>query len=77
MDSIIDWLLDLCKDQMFELYGCLDFNMREFCFANGYWSWDNIVSPEGFVLDGIPVISFKDLQSACDVLGLDIDCMKY
>lgn len=73
-------MLDLfkkCNDWMYHNVNCVDWNMEEYCWINGYWSWDDTVDADGNIVDSIKVITRKDLQEACDSLGIDIDCKNY
>ena len=49
----------------------------EFCYDNGFCSWEDIIDDEGNVVDSLRVITRKDLQECCDAIGIDFDCMNY
>lgn len=60
-----------------EQCGSVKCDIVEFCYLNGYWSWDDTIDPDGNIVDSIAVISRRDLQDACDVLGIEFDVFNY
>ena len=72
MASLIHYINDLWYRE-----GCVDADVQLYCWVNGHWSWDDIIDSDGNTLDSIKVITKADLQSACDELGLDIDCLNW
>ena len=57
--------------------GCVDADIQLYCWINGHWSWEDTVDFDGNILDSIKVITRANLQSACDELGLEIDCLNW
>ena len=70
---MLEYLFRICEDVMWREYGCIDFNMREYCWANGHWHYDEIADGDGNIVDYSPVINAYDIQEACNELHLNID----
>lgn len=52
-------------------------DIEGFCFDAGFWSWIDVVDSEGNVVDDAKIITRRDLQEACDAIGIEFDCMNY
>lgn len=76
-EVIINQILKRIDDLMYQEFGCVDFNAKAHCFINGYYSWEDTLDAEGNIADSVQVITYKNLQEACNDLGLDIDCMNW
>lgn len=71
-------IFEACNNAMWEQYGCSDWDMEYYCWANNYWTWQYLEDPDtGELLDEQRVITTKDIQEACDDLGLDFDVLNY
>jgi len=57
--------------------GIRNFDILEFCIINGYYSWDDTIDDNGYIMDSYKIISRWDLQEACDSLGIPIDCINF
>ena len=72
MENLMHYINDLWYKN-----GCIDADIKLYCWSNGHWSWEDTVDFDGNILDSIKVITKANLQSACDELGLDIDCLNW
>lgn len=61
-------LFDMCNNYMYNVYGCVDWDMFTYCHINKHYSYD---------CEDQKYISVRDLQDACDDLGIDIDCLNF
>lgn len=70
-------LFKAVNNAWYEQYGTVNADIKEFCFDNGFCSWEDIIDDEGNIVDSLKVITRKDLQECCDAIGIGFDCMKY
>ena len=53
------------------------FDIVEFCIIHGFYSWNDTIDEDGFLLDSFKIISRWDLQDACNSLGIEFDCINF
>lgn len=70
-------LFGVCNDWMYDNLGCPDWDMEDYCWRDGFWSWRTIVDNSGNVIDEYKSITRADLQAACDNVGIEIDCINF
>lgn len=70
-------LFNICNNWMYHNMNCVNWDMLEYCYINGHYSYNDIIDDDGNLLDSIKVITVYDLQNACDEVGIDIDCINF
>ena len=53
-------LFKAINEAWYEQYGTVNADIKEFCFDNGFCSWEDIIDDEGNVVDSLKVITRKD-----------------
>lgn len=70
-------LFNAINDAWYDQQGVVNPDIKAFCFDSGFWSWIDVVDSEGNVVDDEKIITRRDLQEACDAIGIEFDCMNY
>lgn len=70
-------LFELCNQWMYDNCGCVNWDMQSYCWADGFWSWIDTVDDSGNIVDSERVITPRDLQAACDNVGIEVDCINF
>ena len=70
-------LFKAVNNAWYEQCGTVNADIKEFCFDNGFWSWEDTVDAEGNIVDSEKIITRKDLQECCNAVGIDFDCLSF
>lgn len=68
-DEVDSRIINAVEDYAYDECDIIGLDMREYCYENGHYTYD--------YLECKYIITVRDLQEACDYLGLKFDVINY